>query len=59
MKSQAAKALRPRASCVFVPPLLAADAIIDAVEAEIPLIVSVAEGIPVKDQMKVSADACA
>lgn len=40
---------------MFVPPLLAAKAIIDAIENEIPLIVSVAEGVPVHDQMQVMA----
>jgi succinyl-CoA synthetase alpha subunit len=41
------------ATSVFVPPALAADAIIEAIRAEIPLIVSVAEGVPVKDQFRV------
>ena len=41
------------ATSVFVPPALAADAIIEAIHAEIPLIVSVAEGVPVKDQFRV------
>lgn len=41
------------ATSVFVPPALAADAIIEAIQAEIPLIVSVAEGVPVKDQFRV------
>ncbi|PWN51802.1 alpha subunit of succinyl-CoA ligase [Violaceomyces palustris] len=52
---EAAEALKPQATSVFVPPKLAADAIIEAIEAEIPLIVSVAEGIPLKDQMRVMA----
>lgn len=47
--------LKPHATAVFVPALLAADAIIDAIENEIPLIVSVAEGIPLQDQMRVMA----
>ncbi|UZJ50727.1 hypothetical protein CBS101457_000047 [Exobasidium rhododendri] len=47
--------LKPHATAVFVPALLAADAIIDAIENEIPLIVSVAEGIPLRDQMRVMA----
>ncbi|CBQ72135.1 related to succinyl-coa ligase [gdp-forming] alpha-chain, mitochondrial precursor [Sporisorium reilianum SRZ2] len=45
--------IRVDATSVFVPPALAADAIIDAIRAEIPLIVSVAEGVPVKDQFRV------
>lgn len=50
---QAVRHLQPHATAVFVPPLLAADAILDAIENEVPLIVSVAEGIPLHDQMKV------
>ncbi|CAO1624253.1 unnamed protein product [Sympodiomycopsis kandeliae] len=49
----AKKDLNPHASLVFVPPLLTADAIIESIESEIPLIVAVAEGVPVKDQMRV------
>lgn len=45
--------IRVDATSVFVPPALAADAIIEAINAEIPLIVSVAEGVPVKDQFRV------
>ncbi|PWY93044.1 succinate-CoA ligase [Aspergillus sclerotioniger CBS 115572] len=45
--------LQPDASVVFVPALLAANAIIEAIEAEIPLIVSVAEHIPVHDMLRV------
>lgn len=50
---QAVRDLKPHATAVFVPPLLAADAIIDAIENEIPLIVSVAEGVPLRDQMRI------
>jgi succinyl-CoA synthetase alpha subunit len=38
---------------VFVPATLAAKAIEEAIEAEIPLIVSVAEGMPVHDCLRV------
>jgi succinyl-CoA synthetase alpha subunit len=55
--SKAVSALKPHASAVFVPPMLAANAIIEAIEEEIPLIVSVAEGIPLHDQMKVTRTA--
>lgn len=52
---EAVQKLKPHATALFVPALLAADAIIDAIEQEIPLIVSVAEGIPLHDQMRVMA----
>src|ERR1700686_550112 len=37
------------ASIVFVPPKFAKDAIIEAIDAEIPLLVVITEGIPVQD----------
>jgi len=43
------------ASVVYVPPAGAAAAIIEAIEAEIPLIVCITEGIPVMDMIKVKA----
>ncbi|HYJ44816.1 MAG: succinate--CoA ligase subunit alpha [Xanthobacteraceae bacterium] len=46
------------ASVIYVPPAGAADAIAEAIEAEISLIVCITEGIPVADMIKVKRSLC-
>lgn len=43
------------ASVIYVPPAFAADAILEAIDAELDLAVCITEGIPVQDMLKVNA----
>lgn len=45
--------MKPDATVLYVPPPTAADAIIEAIENEIGLIVCITEGIPQQDEIKV------
>jgi succinyl-CoA synthetase alpha subunit len=53
--SQAVKATGADATMIFVPPPFAADAIMEAADAGIAVIVAITEGIPVLDMIKVKA----
>src|SRR6476659_6627602 len=46
------------ASVIYVPPAGAADSILEAIEAEVPLIVTITEGIPVLDMVRVKRALC-
>jgi len=51
--AEAVRATGANASIVFVPPAFAADAIMEAADAGLPLVVAITEGIPTLDMVKV------
>ena len=53
--ADAAKATSANASVIFVPPPYAADAILEAADAQLSLVVCITEGIPALDMVRVSS----
>ena len=52
---EAVSAVEPNASIVFVPAPAAADAVMEAADGGIPLVVAITEGVPTRDMARVAA----
>ncbi|HEY4878911.1 MAG TPA: succinate--CoA ligase subunit alpha [Candidatus Acidoferrales bacterium] len=53
--ADAVKATHANASVIFVPPPFAADAILEAMAAQLPLVICITEGVPTLDMVRVAA----
>jgi succinyl-CoA synthetase alpha subunit len=52
--SEAVKQYGANVSVIYVPPPFAADSILEAIAAEVPLVICITEGVPVRDMAEVS-----
>ncbi len=51
--NEAVKEYGANASVIYVPPAFAGDSILEAIEAEIPLVICITEGVPVRDMAEI------